>query len=138
MLDAPEDAKPVAVVAEDDESLRELFIEVLQAEGYTVIAADDGSVLLHLLAELLVSAITPAVIVCDIQMPRTTGLDAVAALRAMGWTTPVLFVTACRDEATLTRAALLAPSAVIQKPFGLADLRIAAQAVSQHTRPRRE
>jgi CheY-like chemotaxis protein len=128
--------RPHAVVAEDDEALRELFVEVLAYEGYDVSAAGDGRALIEELARCEADGIVPALIVCDVHMPRTTGLEAVAAMRARGWCTPVVFVTAARDAATLTSAALLAPCAVVHKPFGLAELRSAAQLLAPSAPPR--
>ncbi len=65
------------LVVDDDANLRELLELHLRAAGYSVRLAKDG-----IAAGYAVLDSAPDLIVCDSHMPRMTGLEFVAALRA--------------------------------------------------------
>jgi two-component system, sensor histidine kinase and response regulator len=84
------------LVIEDDDSLREVLVEVINNEGYPVLAAADGvegvEVALH---------DPPSLIVCDVVMPRLDGYGVLSRLRQAQATalTPFIFLTGLSDEA---------------------------------------
>lgn len=89
------------LLAEDNEPVRRLFVDLLEAEGYEVVIAEDGRE-----AEELWWAQRHHIdaVVLDHQMPRRTGLDVARALRREAPGVPVLMVSAqlsdtLRDEA---------------------------------------
>lgn len=67
---------PTIVVAEDDPSSRELVCEILDAQGYHVIEACNGSDALDQIEKL-----SPDLLVMDIQMPLIGGLAAIERIR---------------------------------------------------------
>ena len=77
------------LIAEDDKSLRELFVSVLVKNGYSVTGVSDGkealSALLSDYYDLVIS---------DIMMPEMDGYELVEKMRAGGINAPVLMVTA--------------------------------------------
>ncbi|HTV82877.1 MAG TPA: response regulator [Acidobacteriaceae bacterium] len=64
------------LVAEDNPVNRELIAEMLEAEGYRVIEANDGQDAL-----MLLNFHHPDVVLLDIQMPRLDGRETVRAIR---------------------------------------------------------
>lgn len=71
-------AVPHVLIVDDEESLRELVKEVLVEDGYEVSTAGDGRTAMALLAK------HPAqVVLTDLKLPDTTGLDVVEQVRRL-------------------------------------------------------
>ena len=60
------DHHDVILLVEDNDALREATVALLEAEGYTVVAASDGQEAL----DLLRGEVEPALVVLDLVMPR--------------------------------------------------------------------
>ena len=112
-----------AWVAEDDQEMLSLIVGCLQTDGYQVEPVSSGKELCERLEDE--DTLLPDIVVSDIRMPGTTGLDAVAKFRAAGWTFPVILVTGFGDEATLNAAAEHGATLVLCKPFDMDQLRFA-------------
>ncbi len=121
---------PRVVVAEDQPEMRALIANTLRRQGYEVIEAIDGSMLLDILIETLDNTVNPQIpdlIVTDIWMPGCSGLEVLARLRRFDWSTRVIVITAFGDETAHTEARRLGAALVLDKPFDLATLLAAAQ-----------
>ena len=80
----------VIVLAEDDARLRKLYTAVLEAQGYTVMAVEDGSEAVSLLRN-----VRPEAIILDVMMPRMNGIEACRrARKLLVEDVPILFLTA--------------------------------------------
>ena len=77
------------LIAEDDRELRQLFIHVLNRNGYTVTGVSNGQEALDAM-----DADFYDMIISDIMMPVMDGYKLVRQLRDVGNTTPVLMITA--------------------------------------------
>jgi len=90
------------LLVEDDSAVRDATSELLEDEGFSVVAAGDGRDAL----DLLRAGLRPAVIVLDLMMPRMDGWDfrhvqmADQSLREI----PVIVVTAAGFSATAFRS----------------------------------
>jgi chemosensory pili system protein ChpA (sensor histidine kinase/response regulator) len=62
--------QPWIVVVDDNPKLRTLWVEVLEAEGYSAVGAGDGLAAMQLIHDLL-----PDLILLDLHMPRASGWD---------------------------------------------------------------
>ncbi|MGH2699379.1 MAG: response regulator [Actinomycetota bacterium] len=82
--------KPLVLIAEDDAGVRMTLEFVLGDEGFEVISAEDGEQALNLAVER-----SPDAILLDGMMPKLTGKQVLAALRALEATaaTPVFVLT---------------------------------------------
>ena len=80
---------PRILLADDQEEFRDVIREALEEEGYEVVVAEDGQQAL----ELFGTAGPFDVLLFDHDMPRVTGRDAIASLRARGVRTPGLILT---------------------------------------------
>jgi|SRR6476646_4027849 CheY-like chemotaxis protein len=65
------------LVADDQDSNRELSKELLEAQGYTVIAAPDGAAALAELAKRTID-----LVLLDVMMPRMNGFEACERIKA--------------------------------------------------------
>jgi CheY-like chemotaxis protein len=121
---------PVRVlVAEDQREMRVLMCEVLRREGYEVVEAASGTELIDRLVQGLLAdgdARGPDLIVTDVRMPGCSGLEVLARLRRNDWSTPVILITAFGDLATHAEAQRLGAACVLDKPFELDELVLAA------------
>jgi DNA-binding LytR/AlgR family response regulator len=86
------DARPTAIVAEDEALLRQALVDQLAEvwpELHIVAACEDGASALEALAEH-----APDVAFLDIRMPGLTGLEVAAAAAETSPRTQVVFTTA--------------------------------------------
>lgn len=117
-----------AVIAEDEALIRLDLKEMLEEEGWTVVAeASDGE-----RAVALAEAHRPDLVVLDVKMPRLDGIS--AAERIVGAAVaPVIMLTAFSQRELVERARDAGAMAYVVKPFTKADLMPAIEiAVSRH------
>ncbi len=109
------------LVAEDDRVARDLLCEILRAEGYEVDAVDDGA-----------GAIERAqggegrydLVVSDVRMERSGGLDVLAAFTENAPGTPVILITAFGDVSGAMEAIQRGAYDYVSKPFNIEELRL--------------
>ena len=81
---------PTILVAEDSTEQRSLYVAILEGAGYRVLEASDGEE-----AVAIVRSERPGLVLMDVTMPRTSGWNAVRALKedpeTMG--IPIIVVT---------------------------------------------
>ena len=77
------------LVVEDDKELRDLFCTVLNDNGYTALPAKDGIAAFDVLDSTYID-----LVISDIMMPRMDGYELTRSLRNVGYTMPVLMITA--------------------------------------------
>lgn len=68
---------PAALVVDDSMLIRHTVCRILEARGFAVDSASNGAEALEKLATGL-----PAIIITDLEMPRMSGLELIAALKA--------------------------------------------------------
>jgi DNA-binding response OmpR family regulator len=109
------------LVADDSETILLLLRTRLEMEGYEVITASDG--------QQVVDAISgaapddqPDLILLDAMMPRMSGIDVLNELRAAGLETPILIVSAHREEEGLGDAQGMGAAGFVGKPIDFDDL----------------
>ncbi|EDX78164.1 hypothetical protein MC7420_7902 [Coleofasciculus chthonoplastes PCC 7420] len=107
------------LVIEDEESVRENILELLDAEGFDAIIAENGQKGLHLAQQH-----DPDLILCDVLMPEMDGYGVLSALRSQGKTAtiPFLFLTAKAAKTDIKQGMNLGANAYLTKPFTLAEL----------------
>jgi CheY-like chemotaxis protein len=105
------------LIIDDDQWVRSVIAEMLEAEGFAVFEAADGETALELARRL-----QPAAILLDLSLPRRPGLEVLRELKVANDThdIPVLVVSA---YAILLRAEdMRRADAIIQKPFDMGEL----------------
>src|SRR4051812_43110165 len=90
--------RPRILLVEDDQAVRLVLALTLELAGYEVVAAGDGE------QALAVARLLPAIdlVVCDVGLPRCSGVEVVRRLREERDDVTVLYVTGHAD-ATLAR-----------------------------------
>jgi DNA-binding response OmpR family regulator len=108
------------LVAEDDDTMRTVLVELLLAEGFDVLEATNGRELFWSVEQ--VSQKHPVdLVVADVRMPVYNALDVVEAWRATKNGPNVVLITAFADDDVRTRASRLGVT-VLDKPFETAEL----------------
>lgn len=114
------------LVAEDDRFTREGLVEVLEAEGYRVIAAVDGTDAIRLFREQ-----SPDFVCLDIMMPGHSGYEACRSIRAISSDVPIIFISAKAEEFDRLVGFELGADDFIVKPFSLREVVARVQAVAR-------
>lgn len=107
------------LAVDDDVVLRTLTVTILSRMGYAITEAADGREALQ-----LIDREPPDLVILDLDMPETSGLEVLRHLRSRAATAdlPILILTGSADEAT-TRAAFEAGATdYLTKPFSIPQL----------------
>jgi excisionase family DNA binding protein len=122
-------AAPRVLVADDEESIREMLARTLILADYEVHTVGDGQAAVdRLRAEAFDLLIT------DLSMPRLDGLAVVREVRRLYPTMPVVIITGYSSEASAIEAINLGVSGYLTKPFKISKvLTVAAHALGEET-----
>ena len=113
------------LVAEDDADMRALVASTLRTDGYDVDEAlDGGDALMSITASRIPGHDDYDLVLSDVRMPVMTGVELATRLKRMGYTKPVLLMSAFADEQLHATARELGLGMLV-KPFDLDDLRVA-------------
>jgi two-component system, OmpR family, phosphate regulon response regulator OmpR len=115
MLNAPQ--KDKIIVVDDDARLLTLLERFLFQNGFEVYVASSTADLSRQLSE-----ITPDLIVLDVMMPGENGIDLCKRLRAEGFPTPIIMLTAMGEESDRIRGLEGGADDYIAKPFNPREL----------------
>ena len=112
------DGSETVLVAEDEEAVRLIIAKALEARGYRVLSARDGTEALELAAghgriDLLVT---------DVVMPDMNGRELSRCLTEARPNLRTLYLSGYTDDAMLHRGVLQEGVAFLQKPFSLGAL----------------
>lgn len=107
------------LLIEDNSELRENTFELLELEGYNVVAVDNGIKGLALAKEKL-----PDIILCDIWMPGISGYDVLTELKNNAETSriPFVFFTASAEKSEVEAGLGMGADGYIRKPFDAEEL----------------
>lgn len=101
---------------EDDAFLRDGLCELLSKEDYSVTSASSVKE-----AEGIVKEKDFNLIILDVLLPDGNGFDLCGRIRALGISTPILFLTACDDEIQIVRGLDSGADDYVTKPFKLLE-----------------
>jgi len=127
--DSPPPRLKTVLVVEDNQLNQKLLNDLLEYQGYTVVATPLGEPALELARQY-----TPDLILMDIQLPDISGMEATARLKndEQTRTIPIIAVTAFAmsgDEAKILASGC---DAYVSKPFNVAEfLRLVAHWTSE-------
>jgi CheY-like chemotaxis protein len=116
------------LIAEDERDIRDLITFTLQFAGYEVMAASNGEE-----AVKLAQQETPDLVLMDVRMPRMTGYEACAAMKADPKLkdVPVIFLSAKGQDSEIQIGLQAGAEEYLLKPFAPAQLTERIQAVMQ-------
>src|SRR5207237_9313146 len=103
--------RPVALVVDDEESVRESFRLVLD-QDYDVLDVPDGARALD-----IVRAHHVDIVLLDIRLPEMDGIEVLERIKALDDSVEVILVTAVKTVRTAVAAMKLGASDYLTKPF---------------------
>ncbi|WP_369187989.1 response regulator transcription factor [Streptomyces sp. R08] len=104
------------LVVEDDHGLRDMLIRGLRDEDFDTVPAPDGATALRLAGADI------AAVVLDIGLPDADGRDVCQAMRANGYRSPVIFLTAQHRLPDRLSGFSSGGDDYLTKPFHLTEL----------------
>jgi|SRR5579862_3454625 DNA-binding response OmpR family regulator len=105
------------LVIDDDESLRDTIGLMLENEGFRPTLVADGTAGLE-----QATASRPNLILVDLRMPGLSGVEVCKRLRSTGVKTPVIVLSAVRDEIDKVLLLEIGADDYVEKPFGTREL----------------
>ena len=118
------------LVVDDDPTQRRLIQAVLDREGYAVVHAESGGEAV----DRMTTGGGADLILLDLVMPRMTGMECLAELRAAGVTTPVIVLTANAGVDTVVKAMQAGAQDFFVKPVSADRLMVGVTNALQLTR----
>lgn len=127
--DGPTSGRSARVLIVDDEpNVRLVFRTALEAAGYVLSEATDGAEALE-----VIGGRAPDVVLLDLQMPGTGGMDTLRRLRESGNGVPVVIVTAYGSIPDAVAAMKLGAIDFLTKPLTPEVLRrVVSEVVARH------
>lgn len=122
------DRGATVLVVDDDEDIVQLMRDFLEADGYRVLTAADGSEALHVLKSSSVDCV-----LLDIMMPGQSGFDVMRSIRTLG-NVPVLFLSARQEDSDKIRGLGLGADDYIVKSATPAEVVARIKAVMRRYR----
>jgi two-component system, NtrC family, response regulator AtoC len=121
------------LVVDDEPGLRHTLTLILRDEGYTVTAASDGEEGLR-----MAQAEAPQLVLCDVRMPRTDGLDFLERYRAAGGEGLVIMMSAYGSMDSALEAMRRGAYDYISKPFNADEVILTLRKAEEREQLRRE
>jgi PAS domain S-box-containing protein len=109
----------IILVVDDDQSVRELAGDILQAYGYSVLLAEDGFTAVELARG---SSVPPALVLLDLSMPGMSTSQTIEQLRFVRPDLPILLSSGYDEGDVLTRFNHSRFFGFIHKPYTPAQL----------------
>jgi EAL domain-containing protein (putative c-di-GMP-specific phosphodiesterase class I) len=107
------------LVIEDEESVRENLLDLLEAENFETLTAENGLIGINLALSFM-----PDLILCDMMMPEMDGLGVLTAVRQdpATATIPFIFLTAKSAHADFRQGMDMGADDYLTKPFTRSEL----------------
>ena len=123
---------PHILIVDDDVEFRKMLVAVLLQEGHTVEEAGDGKSAVRWLSTHVFD-----LVITDVQMPETDGLEMIMKLHDARNPTPIIAMTGghMQSDLYLKVAKSLGARRVLEKPFKLADLTTGIREVLAESKP---
>lgn len=117
------------LVVEDDHALRDVLVRGIRDEGFETLTAQDGATALRLAGDGVDA------VVLDIGLPDADGRDVCQAMRAQGFVSPVVFLTAHHQLHDRLSGFSAGGDDYLPKPFHLAELAARLRAALKRSGP---
>jgi two-component system cell cycle sensor histidine kinase/response regulator CckA len=114
-----EGGSETVLLVEDEESVRQLVRETLQAKGYKVVEAENGEAGLAAAGK---HAGKIDLVITDVVMPGMGGRQLVERLAESRPETKVLYLSGYTEDAIVNEGSIVSGTAFLQKPFTLQNL----------------
>lgn len=112
------------LVVEDEEAIREVVVDAIEAIGHEAIERAEG-----LPAIQVVARETPDLVILDVGLPDVDGFSVCSRIRSDGYEGPVLFLTARGTELDLWEGFTRGADDYVRKPFSVSELMLRIDAL---------
>lgn len=120
------------LLADDDREQLDVLQFIFRRAGYGILTASDGQS-----AWALFQIESPDLLVLDMQMPKSNGLEVLRAVRSQSGV-PVMMLTVLNEEETAVRALDFGADDYLTKPYHPGELRARAHALLRRSQRPRE
>lgn len=110
------------LVVDDELSMREFLQIMLEKEGYEVLTAAGGEEALKIMGE-----VSYDLMLCDMKMPRVSGMDVLKKSQERYPHVPVIIITAYSTSESAMEALKTGAYDYIQKPFQVEEIKLIIQ-----------
>ncbi|MBI5185209.1 MAG: sigma-54-dependent Fis family transcriptional regulator [Nitrospinae bacterium] len=110
------------LVVDDEKSMRDFLRIMLEKEGYDVSTAENGEEALHLIRNESFD-----LVLTDIKMPKSGGMDLLGAIKEFSPQTPVVLITAYGTTESAVEAMKRGAYDYITKPFNVDEIKLVIQ-----------
>ena len=117
------------LVVDDEPIVRDVVVRYLEREGYTTLEAADGE-----RAKIMLEAQKPDLVVLDVMLPGTDGLELCRWIRSRS-ELPVILLTARGEEADRVVGLELGADDYVTKPFSPRELAARVRTVLRRAAP---
>ena len=100
------------LIIDDDRQMRRLLARILKGAGHSIYEAENGRVGMELFRQQ-----RPALVISDIVMPDTEGIETIMALRRDNPDLLIIAISGGSDPIYLDMATKLGATGSLQKPF---------------------
>lgn len=121
-----------ALIADDEESIREITAVLLERIGFRVLTAADGLEMVDLFTE---HAGDITLLLMDLNMPRLNGIESTLRIRHINPKVPVLFMSGYSRDQVMERFGHEPHTEFIKKPFQSQELVDGIRKVMEGRRP---
>src|SRR5262245_32935359 len=111
MLLTTEPGRFSILIADDDADCRESLREIVAPRGFQTLLAEDGEQVLDIVQHRNVH-----LLVCDMHMPRLTGLETLQLVRQFNALLPCILISGDVNERLIRQALAVKAYSVIAKP----------------------
>jgi two-component system response regulator HydG len=126
-------ARNTVLVVDDDTAHRTMLKTLVGGWGYTIAEADDGESAIHMVQDQVYD-----LVLMDVRMLKVSGLEALAAIKAINPSIPVVIMTAYSSVETAVAALKQGAHDYLTKPLDFEKLKITIERAMEHTRLREE
>jgi DNA-binding response OmpR family regulator len=119
-----------AMIIEDDAEIRGIVRTLLANEGYRVEEAEDGRIAVE-----RVFLMKPDLILVDLKLPGLDGAEVCKRIRAGRMETPIIVISAAKEEFDKVLLLELGADDYLVKPFGARELLARIKAVMRRVKP---
>ena len=116
--------KSKILLLEDDYNLSETVCEYFEEEGFDVVCVHDGDDALSKIYEQNFD-----LLLLDVNVPKKSGFEVLKEVRAIGKTTPAIFITSLNSMSSLEEGFLSGCNDYIRKPFDMIELKFRIEAL---------
>jgi DNA-binding response OmpR family regulator len=120
----------VVLIIEDDPSILRGLEYNLQQESYQVLTAPDGEK-----GYLLILERRPDLIILDLMLPKMSGFEVCRRVRAEGFSTPILMLTARGEETDRVLGLDLGADDYVTKPYSILEVLARVRALLRRAHP---